>query len=86
MAYDPMAGDVVDSMADEGWWSDGLKKALPQILKVTGRKGTGGSPTANANAKPVNANAASAMKVPEMIGKAAGNNPLDDLNKWSNTF
>lgn len=86
------AGEVVaDPRAASGsewdWVSHGLKSAMPQILGVTGKKA--GSPrggTATSSAKPVSGNASSAMSVATGIGKAANNDPLSNLNKWSNTF
>lgn len=78
--------DAVATAAPGDWWSKGLMSAMPQILGVTGKKGGQRAPTSTASAKPVNANASSAMQVPKMIGQSANNNPLDDLNKWSNLF
>ncbi|WP_183271545.1 hypothetical protein [Buttiauxella sp. A111] len=82
---DPRATTAATSSGE--WWSKGLQNALPQILKVTGQKaGSGRGPTASASAKPVAGNASSAMQVPQMIGKAASQSPLDNLNQWSNLF
>ena len=91
-AADEVAGvfqggaDAVATAAPGDWWSKGLTAAMPQILGMTGKKGGNRAPTSTASAKPVNGNASSAMQVPKMIGESANNNPLDNLNQWSNLF
>lgn len=81
-----IAGQAVEATEDS-WWVAPLKQAMPQIMQLTGKK-TGASRATGAmtSAKPVSGNATSAMEVPKMIGKSANNNPLDELNKWSNLF
>lgn len=85
-------GEVVQAPAAAAtssgeWWTKGLQSALPQILNVTGKKAGGGrAPGSTSSAKPVTGNASSAMQVPQMIGKAANQTPLDNLNQWSNLF
>lgn len=77
-----------DIGATDAWVADALKPAMAQIMQMTSRK-AGGAPRstgATASAKPVGGNAASAMEVPKMIGKAAGNNPLSDIQGWGNLF
>lgn len=84
----PVDASTLGSTASDAWVADALKVAMPQIMQLTGKRG-GGSPRATgatASAKPVGGNAASAMEVPKMIGKAASNNPLSDIQGWGNLF
>ncbi|MGB7801012.1 hypothetical protein [Buttiauxella sp.] len=78
------------NLPDENWVDTALRQALPQILGMTHSKGGSRSAPSAGGAKGVGGmgggSAASAMQVPDMIGKSANNNPLDDINKWSNLF
>lgn len=72
--------------ANPSWWEQPLKQIMPAIMgsALKPQRMQPNAPVAPGHS--VQANASSAMKPVEMLGKAANNNPLDELNKWSKTF
>lgn len=72
--------------ASANWWEQPLKQVMPAImgaaLKPQAQQRAPVAPSGHG----VNANTSGLMKPVDELSKAANNNPLADLNKWSGLF
>ncbi|RYM60175.1 Uncharacterised protein [Serratia quinivorans] len=80
-AAPPVASDGMDD-----WVYDAIKPLMGPVMNAALRPDVGARAPVAPSGHGVNVNTNGIMKPVDVLGKAANNNPLDELNKWSALF
>jgi hypothetical protein len=85
-AIDGAAPAQQTGASNSAWWEKPIKQMMPQIMGASLHPKTAPRAPGAPGGHGVQTNTSGLLKTVDEIGKAANNNPLDDLHSWAGLF